>query len=929
MKNISLIKKILSALVIPVVVMYSFFLINSSAPVANGTDIWYKIKEYIIIPIVRTVANSITAKMHNRVKQTIAGLNGKGPQFIQNWRDEINDTESRGIDIFRTVLSSAELCPHLDTSIKQTFLADTYKSSTANSKRTGEKVRDRINTCSQKNIELKCLNKTGNDKNLCVYDETLSCVSNASKNENYRKCLFNDLNQLDDSDLDTTDKSFKNVKNTALVCVQNTIIGLDKKSPSEIVSSITNQFIPAGETPFSVISKCTLPNNFNIETFGDNFIEQGGLATFRKLLDPQNNKLGFLTFIANPAAELQKKLTKSAEDQERNSGSGYKPFREGQSSGSSSSSTSGSSGTGFGGIGDVCGGSGNLPCSVGLTCSNGRCVKNAGFGESCAGGEGGESSTCPNGLVCVQKTSGSGVSSFTCLECGSNSDCARGSTCSSDGECIAGEGEPLGALCDISKPCAKGLQCSNANGGFCEDPNLIKKDECPEEERIGPRCIKLGGIVTPGAILGSAIGGTLGSQVNKLVHARDWTDLIAGLIEIVGSQLNNFIEAKLNDENPRVVSDGNQYAQQNPNNGVNDANSNGTDAYSNLNQCLANCDAQGAAECVSKEADKQSVCENTKRLACYGTCSADSKGESTNKIQKRRLGDSCEGDNANDPELSYTPVNQNDEANPPADTQSICAFAINKDLIPNCTPSATNNCTKAPLVCYKQTQICLQCIEDSDCDKFFPEIPGKSNTKRICDRRFPNENETDDRLKVGVCVRENGGNLDKEACMDDSQCTKGLVCNGNHRCRPPGATANAISNGTASASFSEDFTLLIQDIDPATDDFVCPNAEESDNCTLGIDPDQTLDLDIILNSSKPDTLEEVQDVITAEKIDGSKKMTIPYIQPTRTDVAEQTSINLDETLPPGLGLGKWKAYIKNEQGNTNSNIIYFEIVDSR
>lgn len=943
MFNFSLYKKILVLFTLPILVLYSFFLFNYKVPVANGTDIWYKIKEYIIIPIVRTVANALTAKVHNRVKDVIRGVGGQGPAFIQNWREEINNTESRGLDVFRSILGNTQLCPHLDSSVKQAYLADKYTGISTPTKKTGQKVITCIKACGEvdgngnptksQNFELLCLNKpTERDRLDCVAEATASCVKKCSKNENFNTCFDGDgpdsIFNLDEADCNSNSNCYRNVINAGLTCVQKTIIGVDKKGIEANTASFVNDFNPAGETPFSVLSQCTLPKNFDPETFGKEVALQGGLTAFRELLQPQNNKLGFFTFIANPQKKIQQELNRLADTGERNSGDGYKPFREGGSttSGAGNSTNPSSTGGGFGAICDE-----NLKCSDNLVCTAGRCLtkdlSGGNFGESCAGGESGENSTCTVGLKCVQKRNGD-TSSFLCLQCGSDSDCSPGSTCNSGGACEKGAGEPLGALCGGSIECKSPLVCSDPVSGFCQDPSLqSSKENCPDDERVFGRCTKLAKIVTPGQILNSAIGGTLGSQVDKLVKARDWTDLLAQLIEIVGGSLTNFLESKLLNENPSVISDGNQYAQQNQNNGVNDQNSNGTDAFNNLNQCLANCDQQSATECASKESDKQSVCENTKRLTCYSTCGTDTQGNNSNREQKRRIGDTCQGDKSTKhPDLSYTPVSQNDEANPSANANSICANGINADPRPGCTPSAQDDCKqKVPLICYKQDQSCIQCVEDSDCDIDFPELKDENGvpipgTKRICDKRFSASGKP-----VGVCVRQGGGNKEREACLDNNQCAEGLICNGNHRCKKPTSNSTGTSSTSEStASTSADFDLFIEVVDiDEDDDLVCSSTKQQDNCTLGINPDTSLNLDIFNNTSAAVTSDNR---VVFEQISGATVSPAPTINFTPpSPLSPQTAdIDLSE-----LGANtSWKAYIK--AGNKIiSNTIYFKVVETR
>ena len=87
----------------------------------------YYLKEFVVYPLVRKVANSLENKLINKVSGQISGVTGGNPNFITNWRNHILDSQARGNDVFRSVLADTKLCPGFAQNLKTAFGADLFK----------------------------------------------------------------------------------------------------------------------------------------------------------------------------------------------------------------------------------------------------------------------------------------------------------------------------------------------------------------------------------------------------------------------------------------------------------------------------------------------------------------------------------------------------------------------------------------------------------------------------------------------------------------------------------------------------------------------------------------------------------------------------------------------------------------------------------
>jgi hypothetical protein len=120
-------KKLL-ALLFLIVILSSFlvFSVKETRAAAIVGDPWNFLKEFVIRPLIRMIANQLESKLLNKINGQMANMDGKNPTFITNWRNHLLDSQARGNDVFRSVLADAKLCPYLDQNMKLAFGADKY-----------------------------------------------------------------------------------------------------------------------------------------------------------------------------------------------------------------------------------------------------------------------------------------------------------------------------------------------------------------------------------------------------------------------------------------------------------------------------------------------------------------------------------------------------------------------------------------------------------------------------------------------------------------------------------------------------------------------------------------------------------------------------------------------------------------------------------
>lgn len=125
--NFGLSLKQAEAFAIPVIEVGPNLAANTvTAAVTTAQKILYFLKEFIIYPIVRKLANALENKLINKTNSLVSGLTQKTPNFILSWRNFTLDSQARGNDIFRSVLADANLCPYFKSNLQTAFGATQY-----------------------------------------------------------------------------------------------------------------------------------------------------------------------------------------------------------------------------------------------------------------------------------------------------------------------------------------------------------------------------------------------------------------------------------------------------------------------------------------------------------------------------------------------------------------------------------------------------------------------------------------------------------------------------------------------------------------------------------------------------------------------------------------------------------------------------------
>ena len=106
-------RKVIAILILTPLILAGLF---AGPYYANGGAVIYDplemLDEFIISPLVRTIANSLENKVVNQVNKALGKIDGKTPSYITNWRNYILESEARGNDVFRAVLADTKLCPY-------------------------------------------------------------------------------------------------------------------------------------------------------------------------------------------------------------------------------------------------------------------------------------------------------------------------------------------------------------------------------------------------------------------------------------------------------------------------------------------------------------------------------------------------------------------------------------------------------------------------------------------------------------------------------------------------------------------------------------------------------------------------------------------------------------------------------------------------
>ncbi len=259
--------------------------IHAAISIANGiltahNGILYFVKEFIIKPTVRKIANVLQNKIENKILSITSQLNGKTRQFITNWRGEVLGSLGQGNDVFRTVLANTQFCSFFDKNLKQVFGADKY---------TGSK-----DTC-----VASCLKQ----------EETASQCGQLRP----QKCKDNPLS----TDRECVD--FQNITPAYDLCMA----GSADKCNRSCTTSITEKVLVPGASGFQIDSQCGLNSNFDPLVYLKDPSKAGGLDTFNALLT--NN---YYTALSRTLAEhnIQLGINYSADQLKLLTGQGFKPL---------------------------------------------------------------------------------------------------------------------------------------------------------------------------------------------------------------------------------------------------------------------------------------------------------------------------------------------------------------------------------------------------------------------------------------------------------------------------------------------------------------------------------------------------------------------------------------------------------------------------
>lgn len=238
--------------------------------------------------IARQLLNGLVSGLINKIQ---TGGSDGGPAFVQNWRNFQTDSQYRGENVFRSILSSATLCGYASGGIKSLFSATgTSASGTSGTGTSGSGA-----VCTVSGDRSSCpsgsINSCTNPK---CEGSGVSCNSNADcplnpNTRDYAQCLG--------------------------TCSGNT-------------NSASGQNTRTGNfDPFALRSNCTMPPNFNPTSYQSDFSGNGGWSAWSRMLEPQNNYYGLLFGSLDEAAR-QRALEQSGDVNEAVGGSGYTSIRD-------------------------------------------------------------------------------------------------------------------------------------------------------------------------------------------------------------------------------------------------------------------------------------------------------------------------------------------------------------------------------------------------------------------------------------------------------------------------------------------------------------------------------------------------------------------------------------------------------------------------
>ncbi len=271
------------------------------AAISQAQTGWlYFLKEFVILPIVREVANKIQNKIENKVLQLTSKMNGKTPQFITNWRTEVMNNLGQSNDIFRTVIANTKFCPQFDQGIKTVFGADKYTGATTQC----------VDQCTQQAA-------SGSGCNACVN----ACATSANPDTCSRNCALQGV----------TDPGIQSVINNqscsdkscyAYLCSY----GYADKCQAQCQTQIGQKTLVPGSAPFQTTANCTLSPNFNPTLFAQDFNKGGGWDAWTKSFAQQNTFSGALLLSYQQLA-IQTGINTQAHTLQSQTSQGFRPVQ--------------------------------------------------------------------------------------------------------------------------------------------------------------------------------------------------------------------------------------------------------------------------------------------------------------------------------------------------------------------------------------------------------------------------------------------------------------------------------------------------------------------------------------------------------------------------------------------------------------------------
>ncbi len=461
--------------------------VHTGVSIGNGVvlinnGILYFVKEFIIYPIVRKIANTLQNKIENKILGITSTLNGKTQQFVTNWRGEVLGSIGQGNDVFRLVLANTQFCNYFDSNLKQIFGADRY----------GGNKDTAVASCLKKEESARSCSTYRNDKCKDLSNNDRECKDFQNINPAYDRCM--------EGALDSCAKAYS--------------------------TSIVQQVIVPGVSPFQVNAQCGLPSGFNPQQFVRNPGQNGGLATFNSLLT--NN---FFQAFSNTITERQNQISVNtvADQLKLLTGNGFKPAYK--DTGAEADSTGAGQGAAdYDACFADCRKTSTEKCAITSTgldlaacirdaetkcasfCAAGTGTGNADFGQACSSNNVCASNFCLGGK-CAPNPKASTVD--------------FGQACTSSPECKS----PY--ICNVNRVCG---YSQNAGQTALSAPS---GDKCRPNEKFFGRCIFTHDIATPPRLFDAATAAALDKKIGRPGTANQITDIVLALFDALTTSITN------------------------------------------------------------------------------------------------------------------------------------------------------------------------------------------------------------------------------------------------------------------------------------------------------------------------------------------------------------------------------------------------------